>query len=182
MDSPVRVLRDVLERLQESNRRLAGVEMRGKIPQGGVDAEKKKIRIVIGKTPEGEEVLSPWVPVKQVAGALKIHTLPTEGQVMAIRSETGDVEQGIAEPFHWTDDNPSPSDDPAEHLLQFGEVTVSLKGGGLRISVGDCSWDLTSAGWSQTGGSIKHDSVVIDKTHRHEDVAFGTDLSGRPKP
>jgi hypothetical protein len=180
MDSVVGVLRDVLERLQESNRRLAGVEMRGKIPENGIDAAKKKIRVVLGKTPEGEDVLSPWVPVKQVAGALKLHSLPSVGQVMSIRSETGDIEQGVAEPFHWSDDNPAPSDDPEEHLLQFGDVTVSLKSGGLRVSVGGCVWDFTSSGFDQTGGSIQHDGVPIDKTHVHKDVTFGPDLSGPP--
>lgn len=180
MDSAVRVLRDVFERLQESNRRLAGVEMRGKIPVGGIDAATKRVRVVLGKTPEGEDVLSPWVPVRQVAGALKVHSLPSEGQVMTIRSETGDIEQGVAEPFHWSDDNKPPSDAGDEHVLTFGNVVVVLRGDALTVTVGGTSWTFGSSGLAQNGGSIEHDGVVIDKTHKHKDVFSGPDLSGPP--
>lgn len=180
MVSPVSILRDVLERLQEQNRRLAGLEQRGKIPSGGVDAEKKKVRIVLGKDSDGEDVLSPWVPVKQVAGALKLHSLPSEGQVMVIRSETGDMEQGVAEPYHWSDSNTSPSDKADEHVLTFGDVTVTIKSDSILIAVGGTTWKLSAEGFDQTGGTIRHDEIVIDKTHRHTEVEKGGDLSGPP--
>jgi len=176
----VDLLWEINERLQETNRRIAGLETRGKIPPGGVDAEKKKVRIVIGKDPEGNDVLSPWVSVKQVAGALKLHSLPSEGQSLVIRSETGDLEQGVAEPFHWTDENPSPSDNAAEHVLTLGDVMVKLVAGGLTLTVGGVSFHFSAEGFTQSGGTIKHDGVTIDKSHNHTGVVPGGGLSGPP--
>lgn len=181
MSSLVGMLRDVAERLQEQNRRLAGMEMRGKIPPGGVDAATKKIRVVIGKDPDGADVLSPWVRVKQVAGALKLHSLPSEGQVMVIRSETGDIEQGVAEPYHWNDENPSPSDAADEHVLTFGDVKVTLRSDAIVIAIGGVTWTFDGQGWRQTSGTIKHDDIVIDRTHEHTGVTPGGGLTGPPK-
>lgn len=178
MQSLVEALRDVADRLQEQNRRLAGVEMRGKVKE--VDAGKALCRIVIGKT-DGAEVLSPWVPYKQTAGAVKLHNPPSIGQVMVVRSETGDIEQGLAEPYRWNDDNASPSDDPEEHLLTFGGVTLSMKSGSLVLSVDGTQFSFSGAGLSQTGGSIRHNDIVIDSTHTHTGVMSGPALTGPPQ-
>lgn len=161
----VETLREVNDRVHEQNRRLAGVEMRGKVKQ--VDTAKKKVRVVIGKDPDGQEVLSPWVPYKQTAGSVKLHNPPSVGQVMGIRSETGDVEQGVAEPFWWSDDNQSPSDAEDEHVLTFGDVKVTLSGGGLKFEAGGVSVDVTGAGLTVTGGDVTHNSKDIGATHKH---------------
>jgi len=139
-------LRNIAERLQENTRRTAGAEIRGKIPKGGVDAAKKRCRIVIGKDSDGNDVLSPWRPYKQVAGALKLHNPPSEGQSMVLRAESGDIEQGLAEPFFWSDENPGFSDDPSQHIAKFGNVTVTLIDDGLRLQVGGRAVDITSGG------------------------------------
>lgn len=174
------LFREIFEALQEQRRRLAGTEIKGKIPEGGVDAAAKKIRVVIGKNPEGEDVLSPWVPVKQAAGALKLHSLPSVGQTMVIRSETGDVEQGVAEPFHWSEDNPSPSDKGDEHVLTFGAVTATIKADGIYLDVGGTTFKFSASGLAQEGGEITHNGKHIDDSHVHGGVVPGGGQSSVP--
>lgn len=179
------ILRRIFERLSEHERRLAGTEFRGKVQE--VDAEKKRVRIVIGKDSDGANVLTPWVPYAQTAGALKIHSAPSVGQVMAVRAETGDVEQGVAHPFHWTDDNASPSNSADEHILTLGGVTVKLVGDGLEISVGSTMVSITGGKvdiktdhLAVNGASLTHNSKEIGSTHKHTGVETGGGRSGPP--
>jgi phage baseplate assembly protein gpV len=172
------ILRSIYERLGEHERRLAGSQWVGKVKE--VDAKKHVVRIVLGKDDDGAEVLSPWLPVAQVAGALKIHTLPSVGQVMAVRSEAGDVEQGVVEPYHWTDENQSPSQSGDEHVLTLGSVHMKLTGDVLTVTVGGMTMKISGGGVDFQGPQITHNGKHIDATHKHTDVEPGGALSGPP--
>jgi phage baseplate assembly protein gpV len=174
----VPVLRSIFSRIGEHERRLAGTHIRGKVTQ--VDTQKAMVRIAIGKDEDDQDVLSPWVPYKQTAGAMKFHNPPSVGQTMAIRSESGDVEQGTAEPFHWSDDNPANSTASDAHKMTFGSVTIDLTDGGLKLTCGGVTFDFTGSGFAQTGGTQTHDGHSVDKTHVHTDVVVGGDLTGPP--
>lgn len=176
--SLVNLLRSIYTRIGELERRVAGQEMRGKVTD--VDPEKALVRVEVGKDDDGNPVKSPWVPYKQMAGALKIHSPPSVGQTMAIRSETGDVEQGIAEAFHWSDDNPANSTAGDAHKLTFGNVTIDLTGDSVVLSSGGVSVTIDGSGLHVTGGTIDHDGVTIDKTHTHTMVVPGGGESGPP--
>ena len=178
MEALVPIIRSIRSQLQEHDRRLAGTSMRGKIKE--VDASKAQVRVVIGTDEDGAEVLSPWVPYKQTAGAMKFHNPPSVGQTMDIRSESGDISQGIAEAFHWSDDNPANSTAGDAHKLTFGDVTIDLSNGGLKLTCGGATFEFTGGGFKQTGGSITHDGHAIDKTHKHTQVVVGGALSGPP--
>lgn len=130
------ILRSFDARIHEQERRQAGTETKGKVVQ--VDPAEAKVRLELDKDEDGEPVLSPWVPYKQTAGAMKLHSPPSEGQVMVLRSETGDFEQGVAEAFHWSDDNPANSTAGDEHKMTFGTATISISEGGakMHLSVG----------------------------------------------
>lgn len=180
-----RALRSIFERLQEHERRLAGSQWRGKVKE--VDAGRHLVRVLLGKDDDGGEVLSPWLPINQPAGALKLHSMPSVGQTVSIRSEGGDIEQGVAEPFHWTDENPSPSSDAAEHVLTFGDVTITLVSGGLKFQVGDTTVEFTGSKVAITtetleidGESVKHNDKNVGHDHIHEGVDSGPDLTGPP--
>jgi hypothetical protein len=151
--SIARIMRSIYERLGEHERRLAGSQWVGKVTH--VDTEKHLIRIALGKDDDGGKVLSPWVPVAQVAGALKLHSLPSVGQVMAVRSEAGDIEQGVAEPYHWTEDNPSPSDKGDEHIMTFGDVRIELRGDEIVINVPRLFVKCGGTTFELTGGGLK---------------------------
>lgn len=188
------LFRSAFSKLQEHDRRLAGTMVRGKVTE--VNASEAWVRMEIGKDADGQPVLSPKVPYKQTAGALKLHNPPSVGQTMSIRSDSGDIEQGIAEPFHWSDDNEATSTDGEAHKLTFGNVTVDLKDGQLKFAIGGTTIDvtesgatvtvggttfaLTASGFQQTGGTITHDGTVIDKSHVHTGVSVGGDETGPP--
>ncbi len=140
----MRLVRAVFERLQEHDRRIAGVEFKGKCTH--VDAAKQIFRMEIGKDEDGNPVLSPWLPYKQTAGALKFHNPPSVGQPMVIRTETGDIEQGTGEPFRWNDENPSPDDDGEKHVATFGDFKATLTKRSLRLEMGGTNIYLTGGG------------------------------------
>jgi hypothetical protein len=48
------------------------------------------------------------------------------------------------------------------------------------LEVGGCSLTITSSGFAFAGGTITHDSVVIDKTHLHINSG-GAGLGGPPE-
>lgn len=168
----------VLERLQEHERRIGGHELRGKVKE--VDTKKQLARLVIGKDDDGNEVLSPWLPYKQTAGAVKFHNPPSVGQVMSVRSESGDIEQGLIEPFRWNDENASPSEAEDEHVLTFGDVTVTLTGGNVTFAIGGVTVVVSGGGVTVNGGQIVHDGRNIGSTHKHTGVEPGAALSGEP--
>lgn len=127
----VPILRSFDARAQELERRIAGAEVKGKVVE--VNPSEARVRLEVAKDDDDQPVLSPWVPYKQTAGAMKFHNPPSVGQVMVLRSETGDLEQGVAEAFHWSDDNPANSTDGEEHKMTFGDSTAYVNGGGSKM-------------------------------------------------
>lgn len=173
------MIRAVLARVTELERRIGAINMKGRVTD--VDPATKKIRFEIGTDEDGNPVKSPWVPVKQRAGALKIHSLPSVGELVEATSDCGDVSQATASPCHWTDDNPSPSDDGDVHKLTFGDVSITVSSGGLTMNAGGVEFIFDGSGFRQNGGSIKHDGVVIDKTHDHGGVVRGGLFTDPPR-
>ena len=126
-------------RLREVERRQAASTWKGRVPDGGIDHDKQLVRIVLGKNRQGGDVLSPWVPVAQMAGAVKFKSLPSVGQVLHLQSSTGDVQQAVAHPYNWTDDNEPPSKNAEEDVLTKGNVRVTLRGDVVIVQVGGAS-------------------------------------------
>ena len=157
--------RAVMARLTEMERRQAGMEIRGKV--AAVDPEKALAKIEIGEDEDGTPVLSPWVPYAQKAGALKLHSAPSVGEPMVIRSESGDIQQGTLYPHHWSDENPAPSQDGDIHKLVFGDVTVTLSGSGITLVAGGVTFVFDGDGFRQEGGEQSHDGKNVGSTHIH---------------
>lgn len=168
----------ILARITEIERRIAGTEVRGKVTH--VDAGKALARIEIGKDEDGNSVLSPWMPYAQKAGSLKVHSAPSVGEVMAVRAESGDIQQGVLHPFHWSETNQAPSQDGEIHKLTFGDVTITLSNGGVELVAGGVTFSWTGTGFEQSGGEISHDGTNIGKDHIHGGVLPGGGLSGVP--
>jgi phage baseplate assembly protein gpV len=118
-------------------------------------------------------VKSPWVPYAQIAGDLKFHQPPSVGQVMSLRSENGDIEQGVLDPYHFSDDNPSPSADANSNVLTFGSVKVTLGQSSIEVDIGGTVYTFAAAGFDQTGGYQKHNGTHVDDTHVHGGVIPG---------
>jgi len=132
----VSLMRDVAD----LKRRADTMVRHGKVVK--VDAKKHLVKLQIGGTDE-EPQESPWVPYAQIAGALKVHTPPSAGQQMTLFSPTGDFRQGLCLPLTWSDDNPSPSDAPDQHILTFENVNITIKKDSVKLTVGDASIEVT---------------------------------------
>lgn len=138
-------------RVAEVERRLENTVRSGKVAE--VDPAKGRVRLTIGKGPDGTEQLSPWVPYAQQAGALKVHSPVSVGQNMTIFAPGGDLEQSMALPMTWNDDNPSPSDSGDENVLTFGDSKVEIRGDEIVVTVprlfikcGGTTLELTDGG------------------------------------
>ncbi|TVR06632.1 MAG: hypothetical protein EA385_15040 [Salinarimonadaceae bacterium] len=135
MTTAADLFRALFARVSDMERRIAGAQWKGRVSQ--VDAAKGITRLIIGKDADGADVLSPWVPYAQTAGALKLHSSPSVGQQMEIVSAAGDIRQGTARPLHWWSENASPSDREDEHVVTFEGWTISLTPEALIASKGE---------------------------------------------
>jgi phage baseplate assembly protein gpV len=115
-------------------RRVANTVLYGRVV--AVDPATARIRLRLGGS-DAKPFLSPWVPYAQVAGArFRFHMVPSIGQQMRLVSAAGDLRQGVADPFTWTTDQPSPSDE--EELARFRADGFNEDGSpkpGMRIDV-----------------------------------------------
>lgn len=59
-------------------------------------------------------------------------------------------------------------------------TTIEIEDGKISSTVGGTKLTQTDSGFAFEGGTITHDGKPIDKTHRHEDVTPGPDLTGVP--
>ncbi|HWW46548.1 MAG TPA: phage baseplate assembly protein V [Xanthobacteraceae bacterium] len=130
----------VYRRLIELEQRLDKMVRHGTVVD--IDPKKHLVRLKVGGS-DDEPLKSPWVPYAQIAGALKIHSMPSFGQTMTLICPTGDFRQAVAIPLTWSNENPSPSDKPDEHVLTFGDVRVTLKKDDLEIKVGNACFSIS---------------------------------------
>ena len=165
-------------RISDLERRVAGMVVHGKVAE--VDPAAGTVRLEVGKKTDGSPLIGPAVPYAQMAGALKIHAPPTVGQAMTAVSPSGDVRQAVALPTTWSGANPSPSSDGDANVLVFGDVSVTLRAGGIVLTIGGFSIDLSGAGLTAEGGEITHDGRNIGSTHRHSGVTPGPSNTGGP--
>lgn len=136
-------LADLLRRTAEIERRQDGMIKQGTATN--VDPKAGTVRIKFGGTDE-EPFLSPPIPYAQMAGTLKVHAPPSEGQQMTVISGSGDFRQGLAVPMTWSDKNASPSEKGDENVLTYGPVKITITATGLTASVGGTSISLSEAG------------------------------------
>lgn len=175
----VALFRSIFSEIAELKRRLAGVEIRGKVTD--VDHKNHRLRFEMGKDDDGETVKSPWIPYAQKAGALKVQTKFSVGETIAARSESGDVEQATAYPSHWNNENAAPSDsEDGANIITFGPLTITLADDGIHASIGGTSFQFTADGFSQQGGQQIHDGKDVGSTHRHGGVVKGAQLTDEP--
>ena len=164
-------------RVTELERRVENMQRHGTVAE--VDATTSRVRLIIAGTEE-EPMLSPWVRPAQMAGALKVHALPSVGQTMTLFSPAGEMAAGVAVPFTWSNDNPSPSDSADANVVSFGSVRVELTAEGLKITAGGTVVDITGDGMAIAGNDLSHNDVFIGDTHVHTEVERGSAFSGPP--
>lgn len=174
------LLRRLMKRITDGERRSAVSDTKGKVK--AVDPAKRMARIEIGKDEDGNSVLSAWTPYAQIAGALKVQWTPSIDQVMSFRSENGDPQQGLLEPYHWSDDNPAMSEDGGDLIVSFGPLNVKSNGDGVTISFGGSSLRITSEEISVMSARLSHNSLDIGSTHTHGGIERGGSDTNVPNP
>jgi phage baseplate assembly protein gpV len=123
----IRELVELTARVADLERRMSGQVRHGTVAQ--VDMDMFRVRLDMGLSHGGSgRVLSPWVPYAQFAGALRSHTPPEIGQQFTVMAPSGDWQQSVAMPLHWSGGVPSPSDRADENVFTFGNIRIELRG------------------------------------------------------
>ncbi|WP_244521401.1 phage baseplate assembly protein V [Bauldia litoralis] len=174
----VREIVEIIARVAELERRIAGMVRHGTVEE--VDPARHRVRLNFGNDVDGDPFLSPWIPYAQVAGALKIHAPPSKGQQFSLLAPAGDWQQGVALPFTWSNQNPSPSESGNENVLTFGDARISVKDDRLAIDVGGVALNITGDGVTISGGEVTHDGKNIGATHIHGGIVVGSSKTDVP--
>lgn len=163
----------IVGRLVELERKISAAQRQGVVSQ--VDPAQGLVRLDLG-----DGMLSPWVPYVQTAGALKVHSPPSAGQLMVLMAPSGETSQGFAAPLSFGGGNDPPSGAGDQHVATFGAVRIALTATGLQVSVGGVSVNITAAGLAITGGSVTHNGTDIGDTHTHGGVDRGGSSTDPP--
>lgn len=107
-------IREIFQRLEELERRLAQMVVRGKVHQ--VDHENALARVAYG-----DALVTGWLPWKPMrTGKAIVWWAPEVGEGVTVISE-GDLSLGEIYPGSYHGERPAPSDDPDLFLVQFGD-------------------------------------------------------------
>lgn len=139
----MREITEILNRIAGLEKRLSSMVRHGPVAQ--VNPAEGWVRLNLGEGDSGP-LLSPKIPYAQMAGALKVHAPPSEGQQMTYFAPSGDPRQAIALPMTWSDANPSPSGSGEENVLTFGSVTIAVKADSVRLTAGGTWLEISSGG------------------------------------
>jgi phage baseplate assembly protein gpV len=162
----VRELVELVARVTDLERRVSGLLRHGRVAE--IDMDMFRIRLDLGPAHgTGGRFLSPWLPYAQHAGALRIHTPPEIGQQFTIVSPTGDFQQAVAVPLHWSSTVPAPSDRKDENVLTYGAVRIEVRSDEVVFRV-----DGTTVTFNGSG-------VQIDgRLHVKETIKANGDIQG----
>lgn len=174
----------------ELERRLANVVRVGTIHA----VQNGKVRVKIGTDPDGKPVLTPWLPWTERAGRIKTWAPPSAGEQVRVVSPSGDVAQGWIDCGGFSDANPAPSNDAAEHVETIGDVRLVIRNGEFTVVQGGASISLKGGMVSVkgatvgvdgkielTGGELTHNATDISDGHVHTNVMPGFAVTGPPQ-
>jgi hypothetical protein len=164
LDPYARENRRLHARIERAERRLAMMMLTGKVAE--VDPEKRLLRLKLGMTSGGKDVLSPWVRWQEAsAGNLKIHTEPKVGEQMKLVSQSGTVGEGsIAEPGTYDRDNAAPSKSSDTAVFDRGEGGIELLADGGILLKGPVTVD---GDFQAKNGFFKHNEKNVGDDHGH---------------
>ncbi|EJG1615100.1 phage baseplate assembly protein V [Vibrio parahaemolyticus] len=107
----------ILERLEELERKIAQMVVRGKISE--VDPDNAVARVEYG--PKGAKQFTGWLPWKPIRTARAVTWwCPEVGEGVTVISD-GDLTLGEILPGSYQNSHPAPSKDPDEYLVHFGD-------------------------------------------------------------
>ena len=156
----IREIVELVARVTDLERRVSGMMRHGRVAE--VDMDMLRVRLDLGPAHgSGGRFLSPWVPYAQFAGALKVHTPPEVGQQFTLVSPTGDFQQAVAMPLHWSSPNPTPSNWTSENVLTFGDVRIEIKKDQVVIKVGNSGLVISDGGVRVWNAGLSVDKAIF---------------------
>lgn len=162
-------IRRVREQLDQVNRRLALMSLPGKV--GEKDPDKRLLRLKLGKTNDGKDILGPWCRWQEAtAGGMKIHSEPADNEQMMLVSQSGTVGgASMAMPATYDQDHEAPSKSSDTAIFERG-ARIELSGAGIKL-IGRVTIE---------GDGVTHNGHDIGDTHKHGGVVVGGELTDVP--
>lgn len=170
---------ELAHRVAEIERRDRNRNRKGVV--AAVDHAKGRARVRLAGD-DANPFLTGWIPWGEIAaGDIKTHISPSVGQQVQIRSESGDLTDGVIDMSIPSDANPRPHDGPEAVITKgnsrivIGDDEVSITTTKLKIT-----GDMDITGDIETTGSITNNGHPVDSTHAHTNTEPGSGLSGPP--
>jgi hypothetical protein len=138
-----------------------------------VDPAKGLVKVAYAADDEGKDVVSPWIPWMERAGAIKTWTPPAIGEQVHMFSPSGDVSgHSWVLPGGFSETNRQPHDRGAEHKMQIGGASILMTGDKVVITAGQIAFD----GEVTLGGQPGAGELVHRKGDRDSDgdIAVGS--------
>ena len=120
-------------------RRASLVDITGKVKPRSQDMEKRPLRLVIGKSADGKEILSaPSRWDQQGAGSFKMHACPKDSEQMKLHSPSGSIgPTSLARWGTYDKDNQPPSKKKDEAVMELGEARITFGPKDITFAFGD---------------------------------------------
>ena len=115
-----------------------------------VDAGTARAKVSFGG--ESESNWLPWLAER--AATIKVWAPVAIGEQVVVLSESGDTAQGVIIGSVFSASNAAPSGDGAEHLLQLGASSISVKDGAIVISSNGSTITIDAGGIKLNGARI----------------------------
>lgn len=163
-------LRRLHRKIANADRRIALANLGGKVAE--VDSDKRRLRLKIGTTSDGRDILGPWSRWQEAGvGGSKFHGEPAIGEQMMLLSMSGTVgAASIAVPGSYDDDNEAPSKSSDTAVIARGNGRIELGPDGIRL-IGPVHVE---------GEALTHNSRNVGDDHKHTGVTPGAALTGDP--
>ncbi len=163
-DAATEEIRRLHKKVAAADRRIALQALPGKVAE--IDPDKRRLRLRIGKSATGKDILSPWVRWEEAAaGGMRIHSQPAIGEQMVLWSQSGTVgPASIARPGTYDKDHEAPSKSTDTAVFERGGSRMEMGPQGIRFF----------------GPTFEHNGRYIGEDHVHTEVEPGGALSGPP--
>lgn len=150
--------------IQDLRRRASGRIREGKVAALNPGSGLYRVDIGHGATP----FLTDWIPVESLSsGELAIQAEPTMGQLVQVRSESGDLTDAVIALSSFDDSHPRPHGAAGEMRVKVGQADLLVAAGGLTLTVGGVSMLINDSGVAITGGIVTHNGTNVGDTHTH---------------
>ncbi|MFA7604031.1 MAG: phage baseplate assembly protein V [Novosphingobium sp.] len=133
LDRQQQEIRRLHKKAAAADRRIAVMSLSGKVAEK--DPSKRMLRLRIGKTADGRDILGPWARWQEAtAGGMRIHSEPDMDEQMTLFSQSGTVgEASIALPATYDKDHDAPSDSSEIAVFERGNARLEMGPDGFRF-------------------------------------------------